>query len=610
MIISISVVAVVLLAAIGIGTYFYLDATKDDGLIYSNVYALGINLGGLTPEEATAALNEAVADSYAQNNLTIELPDSSLVLTPSATDVSVDVEKLVEDAYNYGRSGSRWERTQAKAAAALTSYELDTMGYLTVNTAYIQQVVEQMAQAAASELTQTQITFEGETPELNRTYEEASADEKVVHMVMKVVMGTPYRNLDVNALVDRILDAYAANDYTTIHAEYEITEPDPVDLQKLFQEHCVAPVDAILDEMTYDITPEVLGYGFDVEATEGLLAAVKPGETAEFTCEFLPAEVTKAKLEENLFQDVLASVDTDHVYNPNRTTNLTLAANAINGTIIRPGEVFSFNQIVGERTSEKGYKAAAVYVGEETADQVGGGICQVASTIYYAAMLADLEIVEREEHRYLVEYVPPGMDATIYWGSLDFKFRNNTDYPIRIDASVSGGQVHVKLIGTDDPSYYIVMKYETISGPHYGEEKYEVYSEEQARQKGYYDGYVIQTAYAGRTVKTYRCKYDSATDQQISSVLEATSTFQKRDRIICIIGDPTAPTDESGRPIETTTETTTAPTTEPTTEPTTAPTTDPSTEPTTEPITEPTTAPTEAQTEPIQTMPTPSDGNE
>lgn len=592
MIISISVAVAVLLAAIGIGTYFYLDATKDDGLIYSNVYAQDLNLGGMTPEEATAALNALVEDTYAKQSLTIELPDGSLLLTPSSTDVTLDVEKLIEDAYAYGRSGSRWERTQARAAAALSRHNMDIMAYLTVNTGYITQVIQQLADAAASELTQTEIIIEGTMPDLNRTFEEASKDESVKHMVMKVVMGTPYRNLDVGELVDQVLDAYAANDYTTIRAEYEVTEPDSVDLQALFDEYCVLPVDAILDEETYDITPEVLGYGFDLEAMEGLLAAIRPGEDQEFHFEFLDATVTKAKLEANLFQDVLAEVHTDHVYNPNRTNNLTLAANAINGTIIRPGETFSFNKIVGERTPEKGYKAAAVYAGEATVDQVGGGICQVASTIYYAALLSDLEIVERAEHRYLVDYVPPGMDATIYWGSYDFKFRNNTDYPIRIESSVSGGQVHVKLIGTDDPSYYIVMKYETVSGPHYGATKYEVH--EPNNPDGYYDGQVIQTAYAGRTVKTYRCKYDSATDQQISSSLEATSTFQKRDKIICIIGDPNAPTDESGKPIETTTEPTTVPTTAPT---------EPTTEPTTAPTTEPTTAPTTAPTEPAPTDP-------
>ena len=174
----------------------------------------------------------------------------------------------------------------------------------------------------------------------------------------------------------------------------------------------------------------------------------------------------------------------------------------------------------------------------------------------------DLEIVERTEHAFVVDYVPLGMDATIYWGSLDFKFRNNTNYPIRIKASVSGGQVHIQLIGTDEKDYYVKMAYETVSGPDYGSTKYKVYPE--GNSQGYSDGQTIQTAYNGRTVKSYRTKYSKATDAQISSSYEATSTYSKRDKIICVIGDPNAPTDSNGKPIETTTEATQPPTVAPT----------------------------------------------
>ena len=566
-------VLAVLLLAVGLGTWWYLDTTEDDGLIYSNVYALDIDLGGMTPDQARAALLQASHDSYETKNLTIVLPDSTLMLTPAATQIKLDVDKLVDEAYNYGRTGSRWERTQAKAAAALTSHHLDISDSLSINVAYIKEVVDQLASTVSSELTQTEITVTGQTPELNRTYEEASGDETVEHMTMSVTMGTPHRKLDANALVDAILTAYMTNDYSTITVEYEVTEPDLVDTAALFKKFCQEPVDSQLDETTYEASQEILGYGFDIEQLQTQLDACQPGESFEMDFDFLPATVTKVDLEKNLFRDVLAAADTNHVYNPNRTTNLKLAAEAINDTIIRPGEVFSFNEIVGKRTTEKGYKPAAAYVAGATADEVGGGICQVASTIYYCALYADLEIVEREEHQYLVDYVPPGMDATIYWGSFDLKWRNNTDYPIRVKADVSGGQVHIKLIGTDEKDYYIKMTYETVKGPEEGKTKYKVYAPD--NKDGYKDGEVIQTPYTGYTIKTYRNKYSKDTKKLIESTLEATSVFQKRDKIICIIGDPTAPTDEDGKPIETTTEPTTEPTSEPTTEPTTEPVTDP-----------------------------------
>lgn len=582
------VVTLVFIVAIGVGIFWYLDYTEDDGLIFPNVYAAGINLGGMTPQEAEDAITRAIADTYSKENLTVTIPDATtLVFSPSDTRVRLDTQAAVEAIYAYGRQGSPWVQAKARAAAAQTSYEMDLTEYLILDTDYIRDVLEQVADNARSELTQHQITLTGEMPELNREYEEAAADETVEHMTMTIVLGTPHRSLDTDELYDTILNAYMTNDFSPIHAQYEVVEPDALDLEKLFQDHCTEPVDATLDLDTYDITQEVLGYGFDIEELTGLLAELLPGETLEYTFRYLSPTVTKASLEANLFQDTLASVDTYHTNIPNRTNNLIKACEAIDGTILRPGETFSFNNIVGERTAEKGYKAAAVYSGGKTVSELGGGVCQVASTIYYAAMLADLEIVDRTEHMYWVDYVPPGMDATIYWGYLDFKFKNNTNYPIRVDASVSGGQVHIDLIGTDEKDYYIKMTYETIDGPHYGETKYEVYAPE--NDEGYYDGEVLQSAYTGYTIRTYRCKYSKATDELISSQWEATSEFAKRDALVVIIGDPTAPTDEDGRPIETTTEPTEPPTEAPTQAPTDAP---------TEPPTDaPTDAPTEAPQE-------------
>lgn len=576
MIISCVAVSIVLIAA-ALGIWWFLDTTKDDGLIYSNVYAFGINLGGMTPEQASQTIHEMTDDTYPKNNLTIELPDCSLILAPSSTKPSLDVQKLIDAAYNFGRTGNRWENYQAKMQSALSHHDMDVLEFLSLDTTYIEDLLDQVAKAAASELKQTEVTVSGKVPDLNRTIEDANEDSEVEHMTMTFRLGTPYRALDTKKVLDTILNAYANNNFTTIHVEYDVKEPDPLDFEKLFKEHCVAPVDAVLNEQTYEITPEVLGYGFDAKDYTERLSTHKPGEEVTFEFRFLNAKVTKASLEEHLFHDTLASVDTDHTNIYNRTNNLILASEAIDGTIIPPGGIFSFNDIVGERTAEKGYLSAAIYSGGETVDGLGGGVCQVASTIYYAALLADLEIVERTEHMFEVSYVPPGMDATIYWGSLDFQFRNNTEYPIRVDASVYGGQVHVELVGTDTKDYYVEMDYETTDGPYYGETKYKIYPEN--NPQGYEDGDVLQTAYTGRTIRTYRCKYSKATDELISCDYEATSDFAKRDRIVVAIGDPNGPTTPDGRPVPTTAAPTTKPTTAPTAPPTTAPTTPPTTVP-------------------------------
>ena len=175
----------------------------------------------------------------------------------------------------------------------------------------------------------------------------------------------------------------------------------------------------------------------------------KAGEVITIQMEDREPEVTLKTLEKEFFSDVLGQCDSPHTANANRTTNLELACKAINGTILNPGEEFSFNGVVGERTKEKGYKAATVYAsGGKSEESEGGGVCQVASTIYTACLLADMQITYREPHMFLVTYVEAGMDATVYWGNIDYKFKNNTEKPIRIDASVSGGYVHIKLLGT------------------------------------------------------------------------------------------------------------------------------------------------------------------
>ncbi|HPU49898.1 MAG TPA: VanW family protein [Syntrophomonadaceae bacterium] len=130
-----------------------------------------------------------------------------------------------------------------------------------------------------------------------------------------------------------------------------------------------------------------------------------------------------------------------------RTHNLVKAANAINGRVVKPGETFSFNRTVGARTFETGYRDAMVIVSGRFEPGVGGGICQVSSTLYNAVLLADLEVVERHNHSLAVAYVPVGLDATVAYGIQDFQFKNNTGHPVYIRAVAGGGRLTVTIYG-------------------------------------------------------------------------------------------------------------------------------------------------------------------
>ena len=174
----------------------------------------------------------------------------------------------------------------------------------------------------------------------------------------------------------------------------------------------------------------------------------------------------------------------------------------------------------------------------KTVQTLGGGVCQVSSTIYYCCLIADLEIVNRLPHSYVSSYMPMGMDATVSWGGPEFTFKNNTNYPLRIETWVADGYVHCKLIGTDEKDYYIVMEYE-VTGSSSPDTVYEEYPED--NKEGYKDGEVIQTAYRGYWVNTYKCKYDKETDELISRDFDRQSVYKKRDKIIAKIVRETEP---------------------------------------------------------------------
>lgn len=131
--------------------------------------------------------------------------------------------------------------------------------------------------------------------------------------------------------------------------------------------------------------------------------------------------------------------------NEHRVNNIKLAAEDLDGTVIEPGEVFSFNGTVGRRTKEKGYEEAPIFVNGEKGKGVGGGVCQVSTTLYNAALEADLEIIERHRHSRKVSYVEEGKDAAVVYNSKDLRFKNTKDYPIEIKISVSDDQIRVTL---------------------------------------------------------------------------------------------------------------------------------------------------------------------
>ena len=279
------------------------------------------------------------------------------------------------------------------------------------------------------------------------------------------------------------------------------------------------------DAATDSITPEQAGAGFDVAEAQALLDAASPGETVEIPADIQQPHVTAAELKEVLFRDVLGQCRTHVSGTSARINNVKLSAAACNGVVLNTGDVFSYNATTGQRTPAKGYQAAPAYVGGETVDEVGGGVCQTSSTIYYACLRANLEITERYAHRYVPAYIDWGMDATVSWGGPDYKFTNNTDYPIKIVATYSGGYLTVKILGTNVDGTYAKMTNEVRSKTNWET----VYKDDETLPAG--TEKVTTTPYTGYKVKSYRNVY-SADGKLISSTYEATSDYKVRNKVI------------------------------------------------------------------------------
>ncbi len=205
------------------------------------------------------------------------------------------------------------------------------------------------------------------------------------------------------------------------------------------------PVNATIDKTTGEIVSHQNGLYFDVD---GYVKKVVTAP-AKARIQLEGIEVVPFLRAEHLVEltDLLGDFSTPLMGSPGRVKNIRLSLEAINNTIVLPGEVFSFNEIVGERTVERGYGNAPIILGEAVVPGVGGGICQSSTTLYNAVREADLEIVERRIHSIAPSYIKHGLDAAVAWPYTDFKFRNDSDTPVIVKAEIQKWRVRVWILG-------------------------------------------------------------------------------------------------------------------------------------------------------------------
>lgn len=226
--------------------------------------------------------------------------------------------------------------------------------------------------------------------------------------------------------------------------------PAEPDLEALCREIYISPADAHVDPESKQIVPAVVGRAADAAVVRAALAAAGEGEERSIPLTLTQPEVTTEALTALLYRDVLGEASTHVGGSASRVGNVRLAGSYLNDTVLLPGEVFSYLATCGPYDTARGYGMGAAYQGGKTVISPGGGVCQGASTLYLAALRANLEIVERRPHGYEPSYIPAGLDATVAGSEIDFKFRNDTDYPVKLQAWLdSKSELHVVIHGTD-----------------------------------------------------------------------------------------------------------------------------------------------------------------
>lgn len=457
------------------------------GTIADAVTIGGLKVGGMTKSEARAALKDALEQTLYTTDLVVNLPGKELILSPSVTEPKVDIRQAVTDAYNFGREESQ------------ISPDIPLLSYLEVNESAIRQLLTDFAAEFEAPLVQPSWKLEGNVPQLST--ENFAAQPQT----LLVTLGNPKYHMEVSQVYGNILSAFnkvipacQAGAFTVTPELAPEELPDSPDLDTIFQELAVEAVDDRLSLETYQLVYGSYGYGFDLENAKKAVESADFGETVSIPMEFTAPEILGDAV---YFRDVLGVCETPHNNNEKRNTNLRLVCKILDGFILQPGEEFSYNGVIGERTEERGFQSAPAYSGDRLIQDIGGGVCQGSSTLYNCALLADLQVTERVCHGFTVNYLPIGLDAAVNWNTkTDLKFVNSTHFPIMIKAEVSDGYMKMKMLGTDEKDYYIEMRSSRF------EDEYRIYS------------------------KSYKFKYDKETRELLSKDMEALSAYMFYDK--------------------------------------------------------------------------------
>ena len=431
---------IILIIAFGIFTVY--NANNDN--IVSGVSIKSVDVSNLSKNQAKEKISSYINENLPEN-IALKHNDYETSIPLSSLNLSFDIDSAVDSAYSIGKNETILKNSFQAIKTMFTHTNIEPS--YSIDIEQLETSLKDISSKLPDTVKESGYYIEGKN--LIITPGSEGNIVNVSQMVSYIKNGLA--NL---TLKDRVLDI------ATI-----VEQPSKINIDKIYEEIYKEPVDAYYTQEPYAVFPSENGMDFAISLDEAKTMLEEPKDEYVIPLKILYPNVTTNMIGTEAFPDLLSTYSTKYsTRDKDRTTNLQLAANKINGTVLMPGEIFSYNQVVGERTIAAGYKEAPIYVSGEVVDGLGGGICQITSTLYNAVLYANLGIVSRSNHQFVPSYVTASRDATVVYGAIDFKFKNTRDYPIKITCSVSNGIATFNIYGLKSDNEYDVEISSRVTG--------------------------------------------------------------------------------------------------------------------------------------------------
>lgn len=499
-----SIIVLILLICLTSIIGFSILSSKNKNIV-EGIKIEQIDVSNMNKEDVKTMLNKFI-DEKINTDIILINDDYEISITPEEIGLTFDVDKAVEEAYSIGRNENIFLNNFTILQTKLNGLEISIE--TSIDEKKFNNVIEEINTSLPNGIEQPNYYINGNELVITSGKEGNAVDE------------TELKKIIYNKMNNKL------NNDEKIEIPVKIAKQNEINLDKIYTEIYKKAQDAYVTKDPFEVHPHIDGVDFGISVNEAKEMLKEKKEEYKIPLKITKPSVTTDNLGDEAFPDMLATYSTKYsTADSNRSTNIVISANKINGVVLMPGEEFSYNKILGPRTPQAGYKLGAAYIGGKVVSDYGGGVCQTSSTLYNSVLYSNLEVTSRTSHYFVAAYVPIGRDATVYWPSLDFKFKNNRRYPIKIRASAINGTVKVDILGVkEDTDYEVELdSYVTGSVPCKTE-----YKDDSTLPEG--KEVVEQAGSNGTRSETYKIlKKDG---KVVSKTLVSRDTYSGKDRIV------------------------------------------------------------------------------